>query len=148
MRLWTDPGSWVLPGEVLACGYPRTDAALAALAAAGITLIVNLDVRPHPPASLTRHGLVELHLPTPDFTPPSLDALRRGVAAIEGALSAGQRVAVHCVGGRGRTGTLLACLLVARGESAAGAIDEVRRRRPGSVETPEQEAAVHAFTME
>jgi atypical dual specificity phosphatase len=145
LRLRTDPGVWVLPGQVLACAYPRTEPALAALAAAGVGVLVNLHSRPHAPGALARHGLAEVHLPTRDFAAPPQAVLGRGVAAVEGALAAGQRVAVHCGGGRGRTGTLLACLLVARGEAPAAAIAHVRRHRPGAVETRAQEAAVRAF---
>jgi len=145
LRLRTDPGAWVLPGQVLACSYPRTEAALAALAAARVRVLVNLHARPHAPGALARHGLAEVHLPTRDFAAPPLPALGRGVAAVEEALAAGHRVAVHCGGGRGRTGTLLACLLVARGEGPVAAIAQVRRVRPGAVETRAQEAAVRAF---
>ena len=145
LRLRTDPGAWVLPDRVLACAYPRTDAALAALAGAGVRIVVNLHARPHAPAALARHGLAEVHLPTRDFAASSPDVLRRGVAAIEDTLAAGQRAVVHCGGGRGRTGTLLACLLVARGEAPAAAIARVRQARPGAVETRAQEAAVHEF---
>lgn len=145
LRLQTDPGSWILPGQVLACARPRTDRARVALALAGIRVVVNLDSRPHPPAALARHDLTEIHLPTRDFASPPLPLLYRGVAAIEAALASGQRVAVHCRGGRGRTGTLLACLLVARGESSHAAVAYVRQQRPGSVETRGQEAAVRAF---
>ncbi|NWV54479.1 DUS23 phosphatase, partial [Daphoenositta chrysoptera] len=46
----------------------------------------------------------------------------------------------------GRTGTLLACYLCrARRLPAGDAIREIRRLRPGSVETPEQEQAVIRF---
>jgi atypical dual specificity phosphatase len=145
LGLHTDTGSWVVPDAVLACAYPRSDAALAALAARGVGLVVNLHERAHAPAALARHGLVEVHLPTPDFTPPSPEQLRRGVDAIEAALRDGRRVVAHCKGGRGRAGTLLACLLVARGASPDAAIAEVRRRRPGAIETAAQEAAVAAF---
>ena len=48
--------------------------------------------------------------------------------------------------GRGRTGTMLACYLVAKeGYSAEAAIAETRRRRRGSLETRRQEKAVHRF---
>jgi atypical dual specificity phosphatase len=52
---------------------------------------------------------------------------------------------VHCAGGLGRTGTVLAAYLVHRGRSAEEAIAEIRRQRPGSVETPAQADAVRQF---
>ena len=144
-RLRRDAGTWVLPGEVVACAYPRTEAALAALRMGGVRHVVNLHTRPHPRGALERHGMRETHLPVPDFAAPAPAALRHGVLSIEQSLARGSRVAVHCGGGRGRTGTLLACLLVARGYDPAEAIAEVRRARAGAVETRGQEAAVHAF---
>jgi atypical dual specificity phosphatase len=135
-----------LEGERLGgCAYPRGDAGLAALAGQGVTLLVNLHERAHDPTLLTRHGLTELHLPVPDFTPPTPDQLAAGVAAIERASAAGQRVAVHCGAGLGRTGTLLACSLVRRGLAPDEAIARVRAARPGSVETREQVVAVEDF---
>lgn len=57
-----------------------------------------------------------------------------------------QAVAVHCALGFGRTGTMLACYLVKeRGLAAGDAIAEIRRLRPGSIETYEQEKAVFQF---
>jgi len=84
-------------------------------------------------------------LPVADFTPPSHEQLRAGVAAIRESLAAGNRVAVHCGAGLGRTGTLLATYLVSEGVNAEAAISQVRQARPGSIETPAQEAAVRQF---
>lgn len=57
-----------------------------------------------------------------------------------------QGVAVHCMHGHGRTGTMLACYLVkSRKMSGGDAIAEIRRIRPGSIETHEQEKAVVQF---
>ncbi|NWR95671.1 DUS23 phosphatase, partial [Furnarius figulus] len=48
--------------------------------------------------------------------------------------------------GHGRTGTLLGCYLAKVGHlSGSEAIREIRRLRPGSIETPEQEQAVIRF---
>lgn len=53
---------------------------------------------------------------------------------------------MHCTLGFGRTGTMLACYLVKeRGLCAGDAIAEIRRLRPGSIETYEQEKAVFQF---
>jgi atypical dual specificity phosphatase len=137
--------TWLDDAGVAACRYPRGDGALRALAADGVTLLVNLHQRAHPPATLARHGLAELHLPVADFTPPTQAQLRRGVEAIADAVADGRRVAVHCGAGLGRTGTLVACYLVRGGLAAGDAIARVRAARPGSVETAEQAAAVAEY---
>jgi atypical dual specificity phosphatase len=137
-------GDWVEEGRVLACAYPRTRAALANLARQRVTTVVNLHPRAHAAARLARYGLVELHLPVADFSPPSPEQIDRGVAAIADAVARGERVAVHCGAGLGRTGTLLACYLVRQGLDPAEAIARVRAARPGAIETAAQEAAVRA----
>ena len=142
----TDRGAWAAPG-VLGCAYPRTDRALAALSGSGVRLLVNLHGRPHDPARLRRHGLREVHLPVADFSAPSPEQIECGVGAILEALAAGEAAAVHCGGGLGRTGTVLACYLAGSEElGAEEAIGRVRATRPGSVETPAQLAAIHAWT--
>ena len=58
----------------------------------------------------------------------------------------GQAVGIHCRMGCGRTGTMLACYLVAsEGYTANNAITETRNRRPHSIETEHQEQAVHDY---
>lgn len=55
-------------------------------------------------------------------------------------------VGVHCAMGCGRTGTILACYLVAKeGYSADDAITETRKRRRNSIETRKQEQAVRDY---
>lgn len=145
LGLVVDRGTWLEEGWLLGCAYPRRGAALAGLRAQGILVLVNLHERAHDPERLAGHGLVELHLPVADFTSPSPEQLDRGVGAILTAIGAGRPVAVHCGGGLGRTGTLLACYLVEQGADATTAIARVRVARPGSVETTAQVAAVAAF---
>jgi atypical dual specificity phosphatase len=148
-QIWTymrgEPVTWLTDERVCACRYPRSAAELEALAARGVSLVVNLHERAHARAHLERCGLTELHLPVADFTCPTPAQLDEGIAAIERTLAEGHQVAVHCGGGLGRTGTLLACYLVERGRSPEAALAYLRSMRPGSVETPQQEAAVFAY---
>ena len=87
-----------------------------------------------------------LHLPVRDFQPPKPDQLHWAVDFIERHNRHGAAVLVHCLGGLGRTGTVLACYLVAHGYAPDAAITEVRRARPGSIESDGQEQAVHDFS--
>ena len=136
---------WLLAGELAGAARPGSADALEALRAAGVRLVVNVGERPLPADGAARAGLRVLELPVADFAAPTPAQLEAATAAIEEALRAGQPVAVCCGAGLGRTGTVLAAALVRRGRSAVAALAEVRARRPGSVETAEQEAAVAAF---
>ena len=148
-QIWTYARSkrvtWLEEDCLAACRYPRSEKALRELAERGVTLLVNLHERPHSRAVLGRHGLTELHLPVRDFTAPTLEQLEHGIAAVEQAIADGQKVAVHCGAGLGRTGALLACYLVKRGLGPDEAMAHVRTLRPGSVETPQQEVAVRNY---
>jgi len=140
-----DPGASIVPGRLLACAYPRREAAWVALAQRRVSLLVNLHERAHEPLRLRRYAVAEVHVPIRDFSAPSPDAIDRAIAAIDAAIARGQIVAVHCGGGLGRTGTIVACYLVSRGLTAEAAIARVRALRPGSVETHAQAAAVAAY---
>jgi hypothetical protein len=77
----------------------------------------------------------------PDLGLPSAPAA--AAAQIRGAFlraKAGERVEIGCLGGRGRTGTVLACMAVLAGVAAPEAVRWVRSNYDATaVETPEQE---------
>lgn len=83
----------------------------------------------------------------PDFRLPADPADARAAFVEAWRRSAGERVEVACGGGRGRTGTALACLAVLDGVPAGEAVEFVRRHYDRhAVETPWQRRFVRRFT--
>jgi protein-tyrosine phosphatase len=62
----------------------------------------------------------------------------RRSGTLRDALERGDKVLVHCAAGLGRTGMLVARLLVDAGQAPGEAIARVRRARPGTIETAAQ----------
>src|SRR3954447_11248880 len=78
----------------------------------------------------------------PESSPVAAAQIRAAFARAK----AGERVEIACLGGRGRTGTVLACMAVLAGVPGCDAVDWVRSNYlPGAVETPEQESWVLWF---
>lgn len=142
--------SHVLPGRLAGMGCPPMDGgaltdALIDLGREGITAVVSLTEYAPSADGFALAGFMHLHAPIPDFTPPTRAQIDEVVAFTRAAWAAGRGVAVHCGAGIGRTGTLLACVLVSEGESADAAMAMVRLLRPGSIETKAQESAIKAY---
>ncbi|APU14152.1 MULTISPECIES: protein phosphatase [Actinoalloteichus] len=85
-------------------------------------------------------------LPWPDFLLPRDRTLAREVLHEAWRRAATERVEIACGGGRGRTGTALACLAVLDGVPPAEAVGFVRRHYDRhAVETPWQRRYVTRF---
>jgi len=90
-------------------------------------------------------GIAILRSPILDGSPPDPEQARHIVHFATVLARAGQSVVFHCQGGRGRSGTLTACTLIAWGMAADKAISLTRDARPGAIENDIQEAFVNQF---
>jgi hypothetical protein len=116
--------------------------------------------RPVPPGERPSFGVYLLAEPPPsmewearwirwmDFRLPR-DRSEAVAALVEAHRRArGERVEIACAGGRGRTGTALACIAVMAGVPARAAVGYVRQRYDRhAVETPFQRRFVRQFQL-
>jgi protein tyrosine phosphatase len=163
-----DCSYWVIPGKFLAGCYPGSmnqdeqHQRLRGLLDHGIRHVINLmetdeqDWRGEPFASyedqLASIAASIDHVTTFERTPikdtliPSRVEMCRILDRIDQCIQDGKAVFVHCMGGRGRTGTVVGCFLVrhgfASGPDVIDRISELRRNTADhylpSPETPQQ----------
>lgn len=153
---------WVEEGRLLAGPYPgdpdpaRERQKLGAFLALGIRRFVDLtEPGEHSPYAPTLREVAaalgaeagHLRLAIPDESVPSPARMREILDRIEAELRDDVPIYLHCRGGAGRTGTVVGCYLVERGEPAERALAEIasdrrgldsKRRAWSSPETEEQ----------
>ena len=140
--------SFVIRDKLAGCGHPGWGDGLRGnlgeLARSHkITAILTLHEHPLPEDIVGEFSLRSHHLPVQDFGTPRLDDTTEAVRFVRQEIAKGGRVVIHCSAGCGRTGTLLACCLVSEENcSPEKAVAAVRRLRPGSIETRDQEAFI------
>jgi atypical dual specificity phosphatase len=135
--------SWLEEGKVAGCARPETLAELEGLKEIGIRTIISLTGTPLNPEPARKLGFEYLHEHVSGA--PSVPQLHHIIGFIDEQNRRGRPVVIHCGEGQGRTGTILAAYLVAHGRRAEDAIRIVREKRPGSIQTPEQESAIHQY---
>ena len=141
--------TWLRPGALAGACQPgawnRLEEDLDLLAGEGVRVVANLRERPWLlPADW--EGRVEVvHFPILDFGSPTVDLMQEIAECTEHYLGEEQPLVFHCMAGIGRTGTVLAGLLMQReGLSADEAIAELARHRRG----PQSERQRHFLEVE
>jgi hypothetical protein len=161
---------WVLPGRLLAGEYPgakdppEAAAKVGRMLDSGIDVFIDLTVAgelvPYDGvlgAEATKRGRMVVHrrFPIRDLGVPADRSTMAGILdAIDAALAAGRTVYVHCWGGVGRTGTVVACHLIRHGFAPDAALQRLgelfstMRKAPlrRSPETPAQLAFVRSWS--
>ncbi len=131
---------WVAPGRLLAGPYPGSNDDSVAqqriprFLAAGIKVFLDLtEEGERPPYTLwldetVRHSRASI----PDFGIPTPERMAQILDVIDQAIGAKRPIYVHCLGGLGRTGTVVGCYMVRHGMSGADALETIRLLRKGT----------------
>ena len=100
------------------------------------------------PDVVERSGLQWVHAPIEDDVAPDEDFQARwshSSPMLHQALANGEKIAMHCMGGSGRTGLLAAHLLLKKGWELREIITHVQALRPGAFTKSVQVEYIHKF---
>ena len=92
--------------------------------------------------SIYAKNLKWIHMPIEDLKAPDRpfnEKWETTKVLLKNDLIEGKNIVIHCMGGKGRSGTIAAILLIEFGEDNKKAIEIVREKRKGAIETEEQE---------
>lgn len=148
------PGSYVVQSGFLAGCYPNPGRGdISALTALGITHFLDLTEtgeQEHYGAFLPTHAS-HRRMPIRDFSIPTPANMSLILDHLDAALASGHHIYLHCLGGLGRTGTVVGCFLVRHGLSGDEALERIRQLRlasgcsPDSPETDAQRDLVRGW---
>ena len=138
---------WLIPGKLAGCPMPGAmlplEYDLSLLRTVGVTVLVNLTEKPMTDTAIPVHGLRTLHMGVEDRNAPPLMWMKMLLVKIDRLMRQGEVIAVHCLAGLGRTGTVLGAWLVREGLTAEEALRRLRAIEPGFVQSRVQEELLH-----
>lgn len=141
---------WVFPGLLGGMSRPgmiaEADQQYRSLAERGVVVVLNLEEKLFYPADPLRQSNLELRqFPIPDMSAPSFSQAVDICRLAESLINDNRGIVAHCRGGLGRTGTILASILIWYGESAENAIRMVRASEPKAIQSQRQVSFLHDF---
>jgi atypical dual specificity phosphatase len=150
--------SWVIPCKLGGISIPKHQDQIKAFEFMNIGLVVSVLEEEQLDASMFEGTTVKnIHYNVVNYHPPVMSDLLEIISKMEDTISTGKGVIVHCGGGKGRAGTILACFMLKHGldgtinkdgypkMSGSEAIDKLRELRPGSIETKRQEEFIKEY---
>ncbi len=144
---------WLMPGQLAGTPWPGIirdmDDDLDDLQRVGITRLINLTEKAMDPQALERYRIQSSWLPIPDMQAPTATEAARLCADIDAWLSQSEVVALHCRGGLGRTGTLLAAYWLWHGHgerTAVEAVERIRQLNQHMIQSSEQVQFLERFS--
>ena len=139
-----DNFSWLVEGKLAGSAIPTSKKEVEWMQEEGVKTIVTIREEP-----LDENWVDEmkyLHIHSNDMGVPEFDDLVYSVDFIHRRITNNEPVMVHCLAGLGRTGTILACYMIKYQKmSTQDAIDFVRERRHGSIQSYSQEEIIFRF---
>lgn len=136
--------SWLINGKLAGSGMPTSTSELDWVIKRGVRSIVTMTEQSLPESWI--ENIKYLHVPTEDLSAPDVEKIDNTVDFIHERIMDNEPTMVHCAAGVGRTGTILACYLIKfHNLSAKDAIDNVRKERPGSIQSESQEIAIGLY---
>lgn len=144
-RYGMDPYNWIMHGTLMASVYPKDLDYLHFLKEnEGIGTVINLAESTWPNEWSGNVPISYHHFPIIDMNTPTENQVRKALKVID---DADGPVMIHCAAGIGRTGTLIGLYLVDKGMGPGEAIQTVRQKRNGSIQTSAQEKMIYDWAI-
>lgn len=152
--------SFIVAGKIAGMSMPKHHLQIKAFEYMKAYDVINMMDENEVNQIIYNNTKVKHHIfPTPNGKSPTLDQINKIMIIIENAISQNNSVIVHCGGGKGRAGTVLACFMAKHGldgslnrnmdnvpyYSTDQVINKLRELRPGSIESISQENFVGEY---
>ena len=139
-----DNFSWLIENKLAGSAIPTSKDEVQWLHEQGVKSIVT--IREEPLDNDWINKINYLHVLSDDMGVPTFEDLANSIDFIHERIQNNEPVLVHCLAGMGRTGTILACYMIKYQKmSAEDAIQHIREKRHGSIQSFVQEEMIYQY---